>query len=146
MIGLVFINTVVQSNHVEERLPLLIVEGDFHSLLGQDWLQHIRLDWVEIKKIRTSQHLLVEALSSQFSSAFLENLGTYTGPPARISMAEDAEPKFCKTRTVPLALRDKVCSEMQSEGIIEAVEYSEWAAPLVPVIKMGQSESAVTTI
>ena len=80
----------------------------------------------------------VESLISEFPAVFADGLGTYTGPPARLVVPETAQPTFCKARSVPYALKDKVCEELQrleSEGIIEPVEHSEWAAPIVPVVK-----------
>ena len=43
---------------------------------------------------------------------------------------------------MPYAVRDKVEKELarlQEEGTIEAVEVSDWAAPIVPVIKSDKS-------
>ena len=47
-------------------------------------------------------------------------------------------PKFCKARSVPLALHEKVKEEIQhlvQEGILEPVEFSSWAVPTVTVLK-----------
>ena len=53
-------------------------------------------------------------------------------------MKPNAVPKFCKARPVPFALKAAVERELdrlESEGILEKVSYSEWAAPVVPVPK-----------
>ena len=45
---------------------------------------------------------------------------------------------FLQARTVPYALGEKIEVELerlQKEGIIEPVPFSEWAAPIVPVMK-----------
>ena len=45
-------------------------------------------------------------------------------------------------RFVPYALRDKVEKELQrlqEEGIIEPVEFAEWAAPIVAVLKRDRN-------
>ena len=47
-------------------------------------------------------------------------------------------PKFCRARTVPYALKPKVEVELkrlQQTGIIEPIKHSDWAAPIVPVVK-----------
>ena len=53
-------------------------------------------------------------------------------------MKPDAQPKFCKARPVPYALQEAVDAEyhrLESEGIVEKVEFSEWATPMVHVPK-----------
>ncbi len=57
-------------------------------------------------------------------------------------MEESATPRFCKARTVPYALKVKVEEELDrlvEEGIIEAIQFSEWAAPIVPVVKLDKT-------
>ena len=53
-------------------------------------------------------------------------------------MSDNAEPYFCRSRPIPHALRGKVELELQrlvEQGVIEPVEVSEWAAPIVPIVK-----------
>ena len=49
-------------------------------------------------------------------------------------------PKFYKARTVPFALKERVEIELQkleASGIISPVDQSDWAAPIVPVMKQN---------
>jgi len=49
-----------------------------------------------------------------------------------------AKPKFCKARSVPYAMKAQVeeqTSQLEKDGIIESVQYADWAAPIVPVLK-----------
>ena len=53
-------------------------------------------------------------------------------------MDPDAPPRFYKACTVPYAMLDKVEAELDrlvAEGTLEPVEYSDWAALIVPVVK-----------
>ena len=57
---------------------------------------------------------------------------------AKFYIDENIKPRYCKPRPVPLALRAKVEAELdrlKETGVIRSVEYSEWAAPIVPVLK-----------
>ena len=57
---------------------------------------------------------------------------------ARFHMDKDATPKFCKARPVPYALKSKIeteLSRLEKQGVIKPVEFSQWAAPIVPIVK-----------
>ncbi|XP_044184326.1 LOW QUALITY PROTEIN: uncharacterized protein K02A2.6-like [Acropora millepora] len=73
---------------------------------------------------------------------FSEGLGTLKGTTAKIYVDPEATPKFMKARPVPYALKAKVELELdrlQRENIISPIEFSEWAAPIVPVVKQDGS-------
>ena len=57
---------------------------------------------------------------------------------AKLHVNPHAKPRFFRPRSVPYALRSRVeraLESLESEGIIERVDFSEWAAPIVPVVK-----------
>ena len=59
---------------------------------------------------------------------------------ATLTVKPDAKPKFCKARPVPYALVNKVEQELdnlEKQGILSMVQYSEWATPVVPVLKQS---------
>lgn len=73
------------------------------------------------------------------SEVFKEGLGTLRGVQAKIHVSPDAVPRFIRPRSVPCAMRATVDEEincLQKEQVIQPVEYSEWAAPVVPVLKI----------
>ena len=48
------------------------------------------------------------------------------------------KPKFCRARSVPISLWPKVERELDclvAEGTLKPVQFAEWAAPIVPVLK-----------
>ena len=126
-------------------VPLLVVEGSGPSLFGKDWLSRVRLDWTKICNIRVSETNLPQGVASQLRTTvqnhpdvFKPGLGTVKGITAKLEMKPDARPKFCKARLVPYALQEAVEAEygrLESEGIVEKVEFSEWATPMVHLPK-----------
>ena len=57
-------------------------------------------------------------------------------------MDPKAQPRFCKPRAVPYALKEKIKKELDrllKQGVIEKINFSEWAAPIVPVMKKDGS-------
>ena len=61
---------------------------------------------------------------------------------ARLVLKPGAKAKFCRPRPVPYALREPIERELkrlESEGIVERVSHSDWAAPIVAVPKQDGS-------
>ena len=69
-------------------------------------------------------------------------MGTLKDVKVKLHVQPAAQPRFCQPRLVPYALRDKVVQELErleQSGVIEPVQFSEWAAPIVPVVKQDTS-------
>ena len=111
---------------------MLVVPGVGPNLLGRDWLSVLKLDWARVFKVDTDD------LLRPYQEVFSEGLGALKGVTAKVYIDENIKPRYCKPRPVPLALRAKVEAELdrlKETGVIRPVEYSEWAAPIVPVLK-----------
>ena len=84
----------------------------------------------------------LQALLQQYSTVFNDETGRFQGVEAKIVVDPAVPPKFCRARTVPHALKPKVEIELkrlQQTGIIKPIEHSDWAAPIVPVVKKDGS-------
>ena len=124
-------------------VPLLVVKGSGPSLFGRNWLSHVKLDWKKICSIRVSDPGLPQDVKTQLhttvqchSNVFKPGLGTIRGITAKLEMKPDSQLKFCKAHPVPYALQEAVDAKyhrLESEGIVEKVEFSEWATPMVHV-------------
>ena len=60
----------------------------------------------------------------------------------KIHVDPEARPKFLKARPVPYPMTGKIEVELkrlQDEGTIEPVQFSEWAAPIIPILKPDDS-------
>lgn len=122
------------------ELDLHVVSGSGPSLLGRDWLQALTLNWRSLHKLRPP--VALEDVLKRHSSVFEESLGLAKDFTAKIHVDASEQPRFCKARTVPYALRERVEQELdrlQRLGVIEPIQSSEWAAPIVPIVKRDGS-------
>ena len=120
------------------HLPLLVVGVDGPSLMGRDWLAVFRLIWKEIYYV---ENCSLQSVLQRYKDVFKEGLGTLKGYEAKIHINPDVVPRFCKARTVPYALRAKVEEELErlvELGVIEPVQFADWAAPIVLVMTIHQ--------
>ena len=133
-------NVVVECNGQNKSLSLLVVEGQGPSLFGRNWLSSFQLNWELIKHIQDD--IKIETLISKYHEVFQEDLGTLKNVAAKIHVDPRAIPIFCRARPVPYSLRHKVEEELdrlEKEGIIQSIQFSEWASPIVPVMKSNGS-------
>ena len=122
----------------ESRLNLLIVAGSGPSLMGRDWISRFRLDWENLNTVRATPDSRIQEVLERHSNVFKEELGHIKGAPVTLHVDSNQQPRFFKARPVPYALRTKVeteLSRLQGQGVIEPVSFSDWAAPIVPVVK-----------
>ena len=128
--------TAKLTNRAEScQAQIIIVDGDGPCLLGRNLIKKLELtNFAQIHKISySSVHL-----KQQFPDLFSDGLGCLKERCFPIEVDTTVAPKFCKARTVPYALREKVNQELirlEQEGIISPVTNSPWAAPIVPVLK-----------
>ena len=128
---------MVQVRHGKEEacLPLVVLEGSGPSLIGRDWLSRLQLDWQAIHRLQ--ERPLSEVLDKH-KAVFEEGLGTLKGFEAELQVDPNAQPKYCKARFVPYSMKvleEEELDLLDKEGTIEPIAFSEWAAPIVPVLK-----------
>ena len=123
------------------ELGLVVVGGKGPSLLGRDWLEWLRLDWREIRMLNATSNRL-DYLLAKHSDLFRDKLDTMKGTTAKLHVSLSVKPRFYRPRSIPYAFRSRVdhaLKRLVSEGILEPVQFSEWAAPIVPVVKQDGS-------
>eukprot|EP00731_Ephydatia_muelleri_P034546 Em0065g7a len=129
----------VSYNQQLSTLVLYVVKGTGPSLMGRDWLRHIKLDWKTVGQVASvNRDTMLDSLLKRYHEVFQSGLGTLKGVHAKLQVKPNAVPKFFKARTVPFALREAVEKELdrlEQEGVIKKVDHSEWAAPIVVVPK-----------
>jgi transposase InsO family protein len=126
---------------------MLIVNGATSPLLGLQWIKMMQLDLNHIvhgqNLIQHSVHKIynyskLQATLHQYKNVLNKELGHCTKVQAHIQLKPNATPKFFKPRPLPFAYLDGVKEEIQRNvdaGILERIDTSPWAAPIVPVQK-----------
>ena len=130
-------NVVVSHNSQHVNADVFIVREGKYSLFGRDLLSCMRLNW---PLIFGELHRVAPPLDvfHSFPEIFADELGCISDCIAKIHLREDAIPKCMPSRPVPYAIRAKVDQELdrlEKEGIIERVDFAEWASPIVIVKK-----------
>ena len=133
ILGTIEVN--VQYEDQQASVPLVVVEGNGPNLVGRDWLKVFKLKWAEIgllSKAPTHWPILEKC-----PEVFQEGLGTLQNTTAKMYVDPLTQPKL-RPRPDLYAMKGKVDKELsclQQAGIIEPVQFSDWAAPVVPVLK-----------
>ena len=132
------INVEISYDGQNKGVRLHVVKGDGPSLFGRDWLQVIKLNWARVNVVSSQVSAVDKLLDKHAAALFQEGLGVLKGITVKLRVRPGSVPKFHKPRPVPFALKEKVERELerlQSLGVIKPVATSDWAAPIVPVVK-----------
>lgn len=112
-------------------------------LVARDFLSKLKLDWAEIME-SGQVHAIKPNLEnnpnpvSDFPKVFEPGLGKLGGVKAKIHVKEGTVPIKQKARPIPFTERELVDAELgrlENLGVIEPVQFSEWASQIVPVRK-----------
>ncbi|XP_014204698.1 uncharacterized protein K02A2.6-like [Copidosoma floridanum] len=99
-----------------QRKENSVAQGEIHKVVANEKLKSI------IKK----------------HEAVFTGRGKFTKGEVKLELKEEAKPKYLLARSVPFALKERIENELkrlESQGTIEAIKHSEWATPIVPVLK-----------
>ena len=138
--------------HYEDHdyvLPMYVLDSSGPALFGRNWLKHVRLNWKEVlksynpvNKVEAKPGTPLQAVLDKHKPVFGKDLGLLKGNKAKLNIDPHANPKFMKARPEPYALKPKIKASLNhlvDEGIITPVSTSEWATPIVPIVKSNGS-------
>ncbi|VDH98121.1 Hypothetical predicted protein [Mytilus galloprovincialis] len=108
-------NVTVIYNSQSVDLPITVVKGTGPSLMGRDWLHKLQLNWKSIFKIEQLSHNQEPEKDKELQDLLRQ---------CRIHSKKKIE---------------KELDRLEKGGNIEKVEFSEWAAPIVPIVKPDKS-------
>ena len=127
----------------EKLLDLFVMPGVSQPIIGREWLNTFKI--IEnCLKIYDGDENSINAcheeyndLIKEFSDVFTNKLGTYKEV-CSIEMKPNIKPIYKKARPIPFAIQGKVKMEIDrlvEAGVLIPVKSSEWATPVVPVVK-----------
>ena len=116
---------------------MFVARGNCPSLFGRDWIQVFygdnwagRLTQVNVLETTQKSNQLQVLLEKYDQTVFRPELGELREIKAKLKLKPNAQPKFCKPRPVPYAVKVKLgetLERMVMEGNLEKIDYSEWA-------------------
>lgn len=142
LIPMGYVTVKVEYKNQNLTLNLYIVKENLDTIFGREWLHKINLDWYDLKAVRTSSKGNLNKLLEEYKELFDNKMGKIKNFEIQLKLKQGVKPIFRRFRNVPFALKERVENEierLEREGIIERVESSEWATPVVPVVKSDGS-------
>ncbi|XP_030380504.1 uncharacterized protein K02A2.6-like [Scaptodrosophila lebanonensis] len=121
-------------------LPLIIANVGGSNLVGCNWFDAlgIRIEGV----FAVNSGVNIKSVLSEYEHLFAIELRRHNGPPVTLHIDTGVAPVRLSPRRIPFAIKGLVEEEIErlcKQGILEPVEYSDWATPIVPVVKKDGS-------
>jgi len=142
-----FVRVKVKDTDSWKYLNMYVVKYDRQPLLGREWINQLKTFNKLKESLKEVQSLnLVELSGTNRLKKLLEKYGNVTSEEftpikkikAQLNLKPDSQPVFLRSRQVPFQIKNKVENEldrMVEAGILNPVEASTWATPIVPVLK-----------
>ncbi|KAK9692521.1 RNase H-like domain found in reverse transcriptase [Popillia japonica] len=144
-----FTTVTVEYKNIVKELNMYIIDIDKPPLLGREWLRQLQINLNNVLSVEQINSRL-DNLLDKYSALFSKDMGKIKGLQANLKLKKDkglqanlklkkdVQPFYIKARKVPHALLPKVDAELlrlETEGVLEKVNSSEYATPIVPVLK-----------
>ncbi|CAF4430287.1 unnamed protein product, partial [Rotaria magnacalcarata] len=137
----------VNYNDQSTKLPLVVGNNNQNNILGRNWINALHLNNQTLDEIVSNSSIQsldvgfknFKELIICYDDIFKDGLGLCKIK-AHLHVKPNATPKFYKPRSLPFAYRDAVENDLNrliTEGVLEPITYSKWAAPIVVVPKLG---------
>lgn len=133
------VHLTVNHNHVEKELEAMVVEENYPLVLGRAWMTALDVKLQNLHLNRSGDAgQKIKSLLDKYAKVFENEVGLIKNYECDIKLKDNASPVFRKPRPVPLSLRTGIERELDrlvDSGVLKPVSTSEWATPIVPVVK-----------
>lgn len=132
-----FVEVNARLGEQQKLLRLYLVDDPkFPMLFGRDWMQAFEVTQTCVHRVDKKQ---IGKMLEAFPKLTSPGVGTLPSPHVMtVEFKSDPKPVFFRPRSLPYALADAVKLELRTmldNGLLEQVQHSEWAHPIVPVMK-----------
>lgn len=143
-------SVAVKFNNTISNVNLYVVDNGGPPLVGREWLSKFKLEVVEMKALQpfNKTDATLQAVIGKYN-VFSSELGLFNKTKISLRINEDSKAKFFKPRPLPFALRNLVETEINQLvdlGILVPVSFSNWATPIVPILKDNETLGFVGTL
>ena len=116
----------------------VVSKGNRQNLLGRTWIDALKFDLNEIYYMNQvhNNHGALDSFLRCHSTIFQDGLGHCHKVKVHLTLKPDAQPKFCKSQLLLFSIKPVVEQDLERQvhnGMLQRVEYSEWATPIVVV-------------
>ena len=138
-------DTQVTYNFQSMMLPLLVVEGKGSSLLRQNWVEKVRLNWPQICNLATIQQTVGDITKefpkfSVINSDVSKNLKQKSLSTLMRSHDSSSPALFLQAPLCSVSFEVNLeLQRLEDLGIITLVSCADWTASVVPVLKANGS-------
>ncbi|XP_062706892.1 uncharacterized protein K02A2.6-like isoform X2 [Aedes albopictus] len=150
IVGEIKVRVVLNGTASYQKIIILECEKHFTPLIGRTWLDFYYPEWrtgfvqkTPVNKLVQSKGTdqIVEDLKQKYSKIFNKDFSEpIKGYEGELQLKHD-QPIFKKAYTVPYKLKDKLDNHLdmlEQQNIITAIKASEWASPVIVVVKKDQ--------
>lgn len=117
-------------------IEVYVIKGAGPALLGRNFLSLYKL---QLSRVNHCVELTeLDYYVNKYPTLFSDNLDSFNKYKIKLTLKPGSKPSFFRARTVPFSLRSKVEKELNrlvETGVLVAVEHSEYASPIVPILK-----------
>ncbi|KAJ8710409.1 hypothetical protein PYW07_009775 [Mythimna separata] len=121
-------------------LDVYVIRNGGPPLLGRDFISRFKLKLTPCNFLKGQS--MVDQLQLRFPKVFSDKLGKFNKYRVKLKLKGNLKPIFCKARPIAFALRDKIDKEITrlvDLGVLKPVSHSDYASPIVPVLKHNGS-------
>ncbi|KAK2575252.1 hypothetical protein KPH14_012703, partial [Odynerus spinipes] len=138
-----YVQVVVRYREKERTLNMYVTGMNREPLMGREWIRQLKVQLSDsVFQLSYNTEDKLQEFLREYEAKLDSSSTKMRKIQARLTVKENTKPIFLKARRVPFKLLPLVEKELENlvkAGILEQVNTSLWATPIVPVLKKDNS-------